>query len=145
MVGLLHASGGNGPAWVLALLGGVAMTDTGAYALGRLLGKRRLAPRVSPKKTWAGVFGGFGGTILGIAVVKLVFFDALGWYAALMLGVVLSPCAQLGDLIASYIKRGFDADDSGDLIPGHGGMIDLFDSLMLSAPVVVVFSAIVPL
>jgi phosphatidate cytidylyltransferase len=132
----------TGRTWILLLLLGVVASDTFAYAFGRLFGKRKLAPRISPGKTWAGAFGGVLGTTLAVAAFKIVALPELGWWEIAALGVPLSIFGQLGDLSESLIKRGFAVKDSGNLIPGHGGVLDRLDALMFGAPVVLLYSLV---
>ena len=119
---------------VLWLLAVVWATDIGAYAVGRALGGRRLAPRISPQKTWAGAFGGTGlAALVGLGAAYA------GPGLARGLGVVLaslglSLAAQAGDLAESAVKRRFGAKESGALIPGHGGALDRADGLLFAAP-----------
>jgi len=126
--------------WILLLLLGIVASDTFAYAFGRLFGKRKLAPRISPGKTWAGAFGGVLGTVVAIAAFKLTALPELAWWEVAALGVPLSICGQLGDLAESLLKRGFSVKDSGNLIPGHGGVLDRLDALMFGAPLVLLYS-----
>jgi phosphatidate cytidylyltransferase len=133
---------GAGRIWILLLLLGVVASDTFAYVLGRLFGKRKLAPGISPGKTWAGAFGGVLGTILAVAAFKIVVLPELGWWEIVALGVPLSIFGQLGDLAESLVKRGFAVKDSGSLIPGHGGVLDRLDALMFGAPVVLLYSLV---
>lgn len=106
-------------------------TDTGAYLIGRKLGKTKLAPVISPNKT---IEGALGGTVLAgaFAFIYLLYFpqsDSL--FATFLLMVVISITGQVGDLLESKIKREFDTKDSGKILPGHGGILDRFDSLLL--------------
>ena len=114
-------------------------SDIGAYAVGRLAGGRKLAPSISPGKTWSGAFGG-----LGAAVV-------VGWLLAAVAGVpgrwgvaaaagVLAVASQVGDLFESWVKRQFGVKDSGWLIPGHGGVLDRLDGVLAAAPAGVVLA-----
>jgi phosphatidate cytidylyltransferase len=118
--------------WILLVVWAV---DIGAYAAGRGIGGPRLAPRISPGKTWAGLAGGMaaaglvgggGGVLLGLG----------GAVALAALGAVLAVVGQAGDLAESAFKRHFHAKDSGRLIPGHGGLLDRLDGLLAVAPVV---------
>ena len=109
-------------------------TDVGGYFFGKGIGGPKLAPTISPKKTWAGFFGG-----VFLAVVAALLFSTLfGWDRSLLFlsgaGVCVSVMAQIGDLFESLIKRRFGAKDSGDLIPGHGGVLDRVDGLVFAAP-----------
>jgi phosphatidate cytidylyltransferase len=115
-------------------------TDIGAFAAGRTIGGPKLAPRISPKKTWAGLFGGMAAAALvGWAVAESG--GAARPVVAGCLGLVLAVCAQAGDLFESAVKRRFGVKDSGHLIPGHGGMLDRIDGLLVAAPVLALFQA----
>jgi phosphatidate cytidylyltransferase len=108
------------------------LVDTGAYGIGRLLGKRPLAPAVSPKKTWEGAIGGFVvGVVGGFAISLFGFVPAA---PAIAIGVLAGTFGQLGDLSESLLKREADVKDSSSLIPGHGGVLDRFDSLLINVP-----------
>lgn len=110
-------------------------TDIGAYAAGRTIGGPLLAPRVSPKKTWAGLIGG----VASAAIVGTVTAQMLGHVSALPLACysgALAVVAQIGDLGESWVKRRFGVKDSSNVIPGHGGVFDRVDGLIAAAPVV---------
>ena len=112
-------------------------SDIGGYLFGRVWGKHKLAPQLSPAKTWEGALGGLVLTILTALAYK--YFGHMieaGWIYTLGLGLVASIAAQVGDLLESSIKRYFGVKDSGHIIPGHGGVLDRFDSFMLVLPVV---------
>lgn len=125
-------------AWVatLATVGAAATNDVGAYAVGTKFGQRKLAPSVSPGKTWEGVVGGLALTAL-LAVVILPFlgrahlFDPL---SALVFAVVVSVAGVLGDLTESVLKRDLGVKDIGGIIPGHGGVLDRMDAILLALP-----------
>ena len=112
----------------------VWLVDAGAYLVGTRLGRHKLAPRLSPHKTWEGYFGGvifgvLGGTILGGLIFVLNgSATAINPLRGAMLGLVLAVLTPLGDLGESLIKRQVGAKDSGDLLPGHGGVFDRIDS-----------------
>ncbi len=129
----LRGDGAAGRANVLFLVFVVWASDIGAYAAGRLLGGPKLAPAISPGKTWAGAAGG----LLAAMLVGEAAAQALGAAApgrvALVAGV-LGVAAQGGDLLESAIKRRFGVKDSGRLIPGHGGLLDRLDGLLTAAP-----------
>jgi phosphatidate cytidylyltransferase len=127
------AAGANGRAAILWLLAVVWASDIGAYAIGRAVGGPRLAPLLSPNKTWSGAGGGFAAAGL-VGWAAAVLLDAP---IAAMIGtsLVLAFAAQLGDLMESLAKRKFGAKDSGALIPGHGGVLDRLDSLLTAATV----------
>jgi phosphatidate cytidylyltransferase len=119
--------------YVVGLFLIVWSTDTGALVFGKLIGGKKIAPRLSPGKTWAGTIGG---TITAVAVFSLfIAFFTFQWAAALAFAVGLSIVAHLGDLLESGIKRHFKTKDSGALIPGHGGMLDRVDSLLAASVV----------
>jgi len=108
--------------------------DTGAYFVGMLVGKRPLIPRVSAKKTVEGSIGGLIFAVAGAVVAKYTFAGYLDLLQAIVLGVVAGGVSQIGDLFESLIKRDADVKDTSDLIPGHGGVLDRFDGLLFTAP-----------
>ncbi len=106
----------------------VWLTDTGAFFTGRQIGGEKLAPDISPSKTWSGALGGLSlGTLAGL-VVWLAFTHS-PWWIGLILSASISILGQVGDLTESAVKRLFRVKDSGDIIPGHGGLMDRLDSL----------------
>jgi phosphatidate cytidylyltransferase len=109
--------------------------DTGAYLSGMALGKHPFFPRISPKKTWEGTIGGFILTII-VSFVLSKFLLEIDWLMALLLGAIVSIFATLGDLVESMLKREAGVKDSGNILPGHGGILDRFDSLLFVAPAV---------
>jgi len=108
--------------------------DSGAYYVGSRFGRHRLAPKVSPKKSWEGVAGGVALTAFGVWFCRTVFFHELPLTIAIALFALLSVLAPLGDLVESLFKRDAGVKDSSDLIPGHGGFLDRTDSLYFAAP-----------
>lgn len=112
------------------------VADTGAYFAGRFLGKAKLYPAVSPKKTWAGAWGGLAGSVLGVAVLKLLFADWLTWPDVFLIAIPGGILGQLGDLAESLIKRSVGVKDSGTLLPGHGGILDRIDAVLFIGPYV---------
>lgn len=121
--------------WLLFLLVLVWAADVGAYFAGRTFGVRKLAPAVSPGKTWVGVGGGMALSLL-VAAVGAWWF-ALPWAAFLGLCLLAAAISVVGDLTVSMFKRARGMKDSGHLLPGHGGMLDRVDSLLAAAPVLV--------
>jgi phosphatidate cytidylyltransferase len=130
-LGLLRL-GEAGFAAVLWVMLAVWAADTGAYFAGRTIGGPKLAPRISPKKTWAGLAGAIGGAMLAGLAVWLAFGLARP-AMALVLGGLLGLVEQLGDLFESAAKRHFGLKDSGHLIPGHGGLLDRVDGLVAAS------------
>lgn len=124
-------------AWlVLALVTGIWICDTAAYFVGRAIGRRRLAPTVSPKKTWEGALAGGAASILWCtAVVPAVLAWGTPWLGA-AIGAIIGSVGQIGDLAESVLKRDAGVKDSSAIIPGHGGVLDRFDSVIATAPVV---------
>lgn len=112
-------------------------TDTSAYAVGRAVGRRKLAPSISPGKTWEGAVGGLVGAVAAAAaLVTLLGEIETRILPAIALGLGVGVAAQAGDLLESKVKRLADAKDSGRLIPGHGGLLDRLDSLLPVFPLV---------
>lgn len=129
----------QGDRWVLLAMLAVMSADAAAYAGGRLLGRRQLAPSVSPNKTVEGAISGWlGGLGATIALDQILDLDAELW-PLIILAVVLPLVSQLGDLVESLFKRAMDVKDSSNLIPGHGGVLDRLDSLLFGLPVVYFF------
>lgn len=130
----LAAQGGAALPWLLAV---VWTADIGAYALGRLFRGPRLAPTISPGKTWMGMLGAIlGGSLAGACAIALGAQFRTPVFG-LLAGALLGFFGQCGDLVESALKRHAGAKDSGTLIPGHGGMLDRVDALMTCAPVLV--------
>lgn len=111
-------------------------TDTGAYFVGNAIGKRKLLPRVSPGKTLEGALGGGLLCLIAAFIAKLTFAPFLSTVDALVLGVASSAMATLGDLVESLMKRDVKIKDTSRALPGHGGMLDRFDSVLFVAPLV---------
>ena len=115
-------------------------SDVGGYLFGRLWGKNKMAPQLSPGKTWEGAIGAVLLTIIAaLLYTYLIKMESPGVVYIIMLGLLASAAAQLGDLLESSIKRYFGVKDSSRIIPGHGGVMDRFDSFMLVLPVVYYF------
>ncbi len=135
VVGLRTIPGENGSDLLLLAMLCVTLSDTAAYYIGSLFGSRALAPVISPKKTWEGALGGVAGSLTGAMIAHLWFFRRLPLGHALTLGVVLSAAGVVGDLAESALKRSAGVKDSSALLPGHGGVLDRIDSLLVAAPI----------
>ena len=123
----------DGRDWVFLALLATFACDTSAFFVGRALGKHRMAPVVSPGKTWEGAAGGLIGAVVATVVVAIVAgFDGVGYHLIVPLGFLIGIFAQLGDLAESAIKRSAETKEAGNLIPGHGGVLDRLDSLIFS-------------
>jgi len=129
--------------WIFALLGMTWMNDTFAYFFGHKFGKRKLAPLISPGKTVEGFFGGYLGTVCGFFLFWLLLANDLAIWKGIVLTVLVGVFGPMGDLCESLIKRNFHVKDSGNIIPGHGGMLDRIDALLFTAPVVYFFATFV--
>ena len=127
---ILLRDGIDGRDWMLAVLFATFSIDTAAYAVGRLIGKHKLAPRISPGKTWEGVVGGLVGGVGATFGITLVLGLPMSTWKALPLGLLLAVAAMSGDLVESWLKRTAGAKDSGGLVPGHGGVLDRTDSVV---------------
>ena len=132
----IHGSGPHGPVWTFLAMLLVWAADSGAYFAGRLFGKRKLAPQISPGKTWAGVYGAFatsalvlaaGGWLLGVRDARLI--------GLVIVTVVTVASSIVGDLLESLMKRHANVKDSGTLFPGHGGLLDRLDSVFAALPI----------
>jgi len=130
--------------WLYLVLFATFASDTSAYFIGKAFGKHKLAPGISPGKTWEGAVAG----VVGAVVICLLFMlDTplqlpFGYGHAVILGVLISVFGQLGDLVESLFKRSFGAKDSGGIMPGHGGILDRLDSLLFAGAVVYGYSLI---
>jgi len=125
-----HAAG----RYVMALLGSIWICDTAAYTAGRKLGKHKLAPTVSPNKTVEGALFGFLFAIISFYAFGKLFLPQMSWGDALVSGVLVGVFGQIGDLVESRFKRDAGVKDTSTLLPGHGGILDRFDSLIFVSP-----------
>ncbi|MCW0953562.1 phosphatidate cytidylyltransferase [Weissella ceti] len=113
----------------------VWITDSGAYMVGRKIGKNKLAPNISPNKTWEGSIGGTLVAVIVAAIYVYFFPQHYGWLTMVGIAFVVSVAGQFGDLMESALKRFYKVKDSGDILPGHGGILDRFDSMLIAFPV----------
>jgi phosphatidate cytidylyltransferase len=130
------------PVLLLLFLGAVWIADTAAYFTGRRFGKRKLAPRISPGKTIEGLVGAYVGVLIYITIVLRVYMPEaqLANYVSLwVFGFIVTSLSVEGDLFESWFKRQAGAKDSGDLLPGHGGILDRIDSVTATMPFAVLF------
>jgi phosphatidate cytidylyltransferase len=126
----------QGGGWVFLLLAVTFATDTSAFLVGRALGKRQLAPAISPSKTWEGAVGGVLGAVAAGIVAAEVLGLGMGAGEAALMGAIVGTVAQMGDLAESWLKRSAGVKDSGRLVPGHGGLMDRLDSIVFNLMVV---------
>lgn len=124
----------SGRLLIFLIIGGTWVADTSAYTVGTLIGKRKLAPGVSPHKTWEGAIAAVLFTPLVLA--SLYFFPVLSVSERIVLGLIVGVTSQIGDLAESKLKREMEVKDAGWIIPGHGGVLDRFDSLLFGGIVV---------
>ncbi|MEO6064126.1 MAG: phosphatidate cytidylyltransferase [Thermoflexales bacterium] len=131
----------NGLAWVVIAIGATWLADSAAYLVGSRFGRRKLAPAVSPKKTWEGYLGGILAAVVGGVAFGLVV-PGIGPVKSILLAMAAGALGTLGDLSESMFKRQAHAKDSGDLIPGHGGVLDRMDSVLWTGVIVYYGSAL---
>lgn len=131
------------PAEIFLVLMAAFLSDTGAYYAGTYFGRRKIWPRISPKKTWEGSLGGMAACVASVLGLGLVWGDA-PWWSWIILAVLLNVAAQIGDFFESALKRWLSIKDSGTLLPGHGGLLDRIDSLLLVVPVYAACRALMP-
>ncbi len=127
------------------------MADTGGFFVGSLIGKHKLCPNISPKKTVEGAIGGLIFCIISAVVIGLLFQFVFmpdlkfNFTALILLGLIDAPLSIIGDLSFSLIKRSFKIKDYGTIFPGHGGILDRFDSIIFTAPVIIILNQFIPL
>lgn len=136
----------TGHFYVLYLIVVTKFSDMGAYLTGSLIGMHPLIPHISPKKTWEGFFGALALSLLGSYAMLLLLpqkLSLIGWRHCTVLGLLLGFAAIIGDLAESIVKRGCDVKDSGAVLPGIGGALDLIDSLLFTAPLLFFYMRLV--
>ena len=124
----------DGQLRILTVIACVVASDTGAYAVGSHIGRHKLAPHISPGKTWEGLVGGVAVTT-AVAVLASVFLLGAPWWVGVPLGVLVSLAATTGDLVESLLKRDAGIKDMSNFLPGHGGVMDRLDSMLVAVPV----------
>jgi phosphatidate cytidylyltransferase len=124
---------------ILSILFSIWICDSAAFFGGTALGKHKMFPRVSPKKSWEGAVFGLLFAVVAMITSKAVFLDFISWKDTVLIGLIIGIVGQFGDLIESLFKRDAGVKDSSDFIPGHGGVFDRFDSLLYTAPVVFLY------
>jgi len=134
VAGLRSMPGEDGEDLLMLLFLCVFLADIAAFYVGSTIGKRRLAPLLSPKKSWEGALAGVTGSMVGALVAQAWFYQRLTLIHALIIGALLGAAAILGDLAESMLKRSAGVKDSSKLVPGHGGMLDRTDSLLFAGP-----------
>ena len=139
---LVAALGPKGRYLVLVAAAVAFLGDTAAYFGGKAMGRHKLWPAVSPKKTWEGSFWGIFGSILGALAVKWLFFKGFGYTALITLGIVGGALGQTGDWVESAFKRSRGVKDSGNILPGHGGVYDRVDAFMFVGVVTYIWAAL---
>jgi phosphatidate cytidylyltransferase len=140
MLALMRRDFPDGAGYVLLTLMFGWFADTGGYFFGRFLGKTKLYERVSPKKTREGFVGALIGALVGGLVAHLWYLPRLSLVSAVVLGLVAGALGQFGDLVESLLKRSTGVKDSGNIVPGHGGLMDRVDALLVVAPLVYLYS-----
>jgi phosphatidate cytidylyltransferase len=135
MVAMRSVPGPDGEDLPLLMIVAATFGDTAAFYVGSTFGRHRMAPRISPKKSWEGAAGGLAGSVAGVLLASGWFYRGLPLPHALALGVLLGAFGILGDLSESMMKRALGAKDASRALPGHGGFLDRLDSLILGAPV----------
>ncbi|GMV14765.1 MAG: phosphatidate cytidylyltransferase [Polyangiaceae bacterium] len=140
-IGLLRRDlGAEGPRWVVMTLTFAWLADTGGYFAGRFFGKTKLYEKVSPKKTREGFYGSLGGACLGATVASLWYLPSIPLQHSIPLALFAGALGQMGDLVESLLKRSTGIKDSGWIVPGHGGLLDRVDALLIVSPIVYLYT-----
>ncbi|MFA7228509.1 MAG: phosphatidate cytidylyltransferase [Melioribacteraceae bacterium] len=124
---------------ILSIMATIWICDSAAYFIGTAYGIHKLMPRVSPNKSWEGAVAGFVFSVLGMIAAHELILEFMEMKDAVVIGVIVGAFGQVGDLIESLIKRDAHVKDSSSIIPGHGGILDRFDSLLFTAPIVYLY------
>ena len=124
---------------IISIMVSIWVCDSAAFFLGTAFGKHKLFPRVSPNKSSEGAIAGLIFAIVGMVASKFLVLEYLSWQDVIVIGIIAGTIGQLGDLVESLIKRDAKVKDSSAIIPGHGGIFDRFDSLLLTAPIVYLY------
>ena len=132
-------AGEMGDRWLLALFISVWAADTAAYGIGRLFGKHKLMPKASPNKSWEGAIAGFIAAPIAALIMKGIGFVHFSLWDILAFAVIVGVIGQVGDLLESLMKREAETKDTSQFLPGHGGLLDRFDSLLLATPALTLY------
>ncbi|MBN1638842.1 MAG: phosphatidate cytidylyltransferase [Ignavibacteriales bacterium] len=135
----IYADYNQGGYLILSILFGIWLCDSAAMFLGMLIGKHKIFSRVSPKKSWEGTIAGFILGLSSLLISKLIVLDFLSWVDVIIIGIIVGAFGQIGDFVESLIKRDVAVKDSSNIIPGHGGLMDRFDSLFFVAPLTFIY------
>ncbi len=138
----LIRSGSMGVQWLFLMMFIVMSGDSAAYYVGSMFGRNKLYPAVSPNKSVEGALGGLAGSLAGSLLFRQLFFPEIGLPLCLAAALIVGAAGQLGDLFESLLKRSCGVKDSGNIIPGHGGILDRLDSILFAAPVIWYFSTL---
>lgn len=142
--GVNFSNSDNYSAWILMItLISIWVCDTFAYFFGKSFGKHKIYPKISPKKSWEGSIAGFVGAILAFAILVHFLIPGFPIYHAIILGALSGSIGQIGDLAESQFKREAGVKDSSNILPGHGGIFDRFDSIIFVVPVVYIYLSII--
>jgi phosphatidate cytidylyltransferase len=118
-------------------------TDVFAYYVGKVIGSRPLAPSISPNKTWEGTLGGLCAAVAVAMILKLTVLGMVAWPHVVALALIGGGVSQVGDLMESQLKRSTGADDASSILPGHGGVLDRFDAMVVAAPLIYLYLHVV--
>jgi phosphatidate cytidylyltransferase len=134
--------GDLGGHFLVLVLATAWLSDTGAYVFGKTMGKHKLYPAVSPKKTWEGAAGAIVFAIAGAVVIRSWLLPEVAWIDMAIMAIGGSVLGQLGDLVISFVKRSTGVKDTGGLLPGHGGILDRVDAVLVIAPFIYVYATL---